>query len=104
MANTSQIQFKGTQAFSNESKYSARIGNYRGRTGILVSKRLVPFIEDYGVLLSNRDQYITLRFSVNLTISLTNLYGYNQLTVHANMWHSLARCNLPETEWIWGED
>lgn len=54
ISNTSQLHFKGGRQFWNEAKYSVSIGKYTGGTGILVSERLVPYIEHHGVIISSR--------------------------------------------------
>lgn len=51
---TSQLHFKGGKEYWNKSKYSADSGKYTGGTGILISERLVPLVEDHGVLISSR--------------------------------------------------
>lgn len=82
---TSQLHFKGGKEFWNKSKYMAETGKYRGGTGILVAERLIPYIEDHGVLISSRVQYITFRFSPSMKIGVMNVYGYNQPAARARM-------------------
>lgn len=105
ISSTSQLHFKGGRQFWNEAKYSASTGKHTGGTGILVSKRLVPFIEQHGVIVSSRVQYITFKFSAIVTIGIVNVYGYNQLGARTHMWHTLALHDLPPTDkWLWGGD
>lgn len=104
IASISQLQFKGGKEFWNEARYSANSGKYTRRTGFLVAKRLIPFIESHGVLLSSRVQFITFRFLASITIGVVNLYGYNQPLARTQMWNSLAQTTLPQAEWLWGGD
>jgi len=77
MAHTLQLRFKGGREFWNESTYSASTGKYKGGTGILIAERLIPFIEENGVMVGSRAQYIMFRFTPNIKIGIVNLYGYN---------------------------
>lgn len=104
MASTSQLHHKGGMKFWNEAKYSATTGKYIGGTSILVAEHLASLIEDHGVLIDSRAQYVTIRFSTHIKIGIVNIYGYNQPLARAHMWQTLAQHELPEADWIWAGD
>lgn len=98
IASTSQLHFKGGKQFWNEAKYSAITGKYTGGTGILISERLVPFIENHGVIISSRVQFVTFKFSHTVSIGIVNLYGYNQPGARPNMWRMLGSFDLLQAD------
>lgn len=95
---TSQLHFKGGQEFWSEAKFSATTCKYTGGIGILVVERLIPHIEDHGVLIGSRAQYVMLRFSPQVKIGIINIYGYNQPAARVSMWRKYADLNLPQVD------
>jgi len=90
LTSTSQLHLKGGKQFWNEARYSAATGKYTRGTAIIVAERLVPFIEEHGVIIGSRAQYITFRFSSTCKIGVVNIYRYNQPEARTQMWRSLA--------------
>ncbi|KAG0595095.1 hypothetical protein M758_UG138900 [Ceratodon purpureus] len=95
-----QMDFLRGSSLLNEAVYSAERDSFRAGTGILLSPRLSPCIQAYGIILPGRAQYVTLRLAPDMIIGIINVYAHNYTGSRVRLWNTIREFDLPEADWI----
>jgi hypothetical protein len=60
---TSQMDFKGGASFWNDVLLSIKKKRFKGSTSIILSCRLIPLVEEHGVIIPRKVQYLIFKLS-----------------------------------------
>jgi hypothetical protein len=73
-------------------------------TAILVDRMTAPLVEDNGILLKGRTQYITLQLTNNSSLTIVNVYAARSSNDRAPMWKRISQAEFASDHIILGGD
>jgi hypothetical protein len=84
------MDFKRGANFWNDALYLVEFNRFKGGIVIIVLVKLAPLIEEHGVLILGRVQYVIVRLSTTMKIRIMNVYAPNFTMGKARLWQTLA--------------
>jgi hypothetical protein len=87
------MDFKGGINFWNDALYLIEFNRFKGGIVIIVLTKLAPLIEEHGVLILGRVQYVIVRLSTTMKIRIMNVYAPNFTTGKVRLWQTFANPN-----------
>jgi hypothetical protein len=99
---TSQMDFKGSVSFWNDVLLSIENNRFKGGTLIIPLSRLIPLMEEHGIISPKRVQYLTCKLSSIVKVGIMCIYPQNKAIGHARFWQTLIDVALPKAKWIIG--